>query len=134
MACATVVGLVDFIDELKLLLCIIMLVLLYPAVYHAYQWCHIALIHSHSLLICSISIPVITLYLLFIPDFSMESRILGLEPDRQVKHLQGFLKHGFFPAAIAGEEAGKVIVEFGVFRLLDSHGLVELIHLFYYKV
>lgn len=81
LAGAAVVGLVDLVNELKLLLSVIMLVLPDSAVDHAYQGCHVALVHRYSLLISGVGILVVTLDLLLVADLRVEAGVLGLQAD-----------------------------------------------------
>lgn len=60
--------LIDLVDELELLLCIIELVLLHSAVDHPNERCHVALVEGHRLLVSLVRVGIVALNLLLKAD------------------------------------------------------------------
>jgi hypothetical protein len=78
LALTPCVGIIDFINELELLVGVIKLVLPDPTVDHADQGGEVALIERGSFLISCIGTVKISLDLLLVADLSVEGRVFGL--------------------------------------------------------
>ena len=96
-------------EELELLGCVLVLLLLDAAVDHSVEWRQVCFVVLGRTLVRLVSAIVVSFEALLEADLALVGSVLRLEHDGHVEHLEGALEHFGLAAAETSENSGNVV-------------------------